>query len=73
VSNHLRAKFGVIRPFPDKQFVNRLTKNFKPSLKMFKQKRRFFVQILMNGKRIAELNDSALEVQRFEKGLKVQT
>lgn len=39
VSNHLRAKFGIVRRFSGKQFINRLAENFKPTLKVFQFER----------------------------------
>ncbi|MBA4122837.1 MAG: hypothetical protein H0X72_10310 [Acidobacteria bacterium] len=35
VSNHLRAKFGVIRHFTRKNFVGSFAENLNPMLKMF--------------------------------------
>jgi hypothetical protein len=55
MSNHLCAKFSVLCRFSVKKCVNRLAENLKPSLEMFQLQGRYFVQNLMNGKRIAEI------------------
>ena len=56
VSDHFRAKFGVLRRFPDEKLVNRPLKNFHPTLKVFGFQKRFLVQHLMNGEWITEIN-----------------